>query len=731
MISMSDSSSESTDTASTASQRRIASRRIDSAEGSVALPHSVEPESRSTVQFAPMSLASYAEIPFRYRWTLVRYLLASLIVGLLIIAVWPRQYQSEARLKIRIGRSSVALDPTVTTSETMLLQKTLQEEVVSTLSVLDSREVKSRVVDELGPDAILEGYLPGEGGPSSKKTLVAWLEPKVRAAKDALHQILLSFRIKDPVDDHELAVMQLEKSVVISAPKLSSVVTVQTKSKSPEMAQRLASSVVDAFLHEHVQASSTPGSKEFFTKEVEEARIDLEQAMKLRSEFLRDEELVSITANQTILQDKLVTVNRDLMQAIGQLESTLAAVTDLEAKLERMDDEILSSKQQAKSTTWSAMRQKVYELEVEERRLTATVTRSHPELVRARNQLNDARDILESIESDDVSAETRVNPAKLEVETELRRQQTTIASLRSVIQEKLKQTTELDNERVALIESERQLSEMDRQVAVMQTNLSLLETKLEQSRLIEALESERFSNVTVFQPATLIKRPVSPNKKLFAIASVFAGGFFGLCVALLKSASSQSLQTTEQLERIVHSDLIHEIPYTGRRTRCKSQSHDLLEAALTRKSMDPGSGRVIGVMGCHQGCGSSTLTKAIAATAEDHFFERVHHLDASEPKLSIDQLTQKCVEIDEQALEHDLLVVDLPPAGHLGQSGILQHVDQVILVLQADVTTAPVAKRALQLLSGLTQPQLVAVALNKTKHYLPQSVRRLLAPGNA
>lgn len=43
--------------------------------------------------------------------------------------VWPKKFESEAKLMIRVGRESVVLDPTATTSQTLMLQKTQEEEV--------------------------------------------------------------------------------------------------------------------------------------------------------------------------------------------------------------------------------------------------------------------------------------------------------------------------------------------------------------------------------------------------------------------------------------------------------------------------------------------------------------------------------------------------------------------------------------------------------------------------
>ena len=70
------------------------------------------------------SLGDYVELPFRYWRLLAGCVLTSIVVGLLALIIWPRSYESEAKLMITVGRESVGLDPTATTSPTLMLKKT-------------------------------------------------------------------------------------------------------------------------------------------------------------------------------------------------------------------------------------------------------------------------------------------------------------------------------------------------------------------------------------------------------------------------------------------------------------------------------------------------------------------------------------------------------------------------------------------------------------------------------
>src|SRR5215211_6406957 len=79
--------------------------------------------------------------------------LAAVVAGVLIA---PREYSSEARLFLRVGRESVALDPTATMGEKISINDTRQNEINSALEMLRSRELCGHVVDRLGPEIFLD-----------------------------------------------------------------------------------------------------------------------------------------------------------------------------------------------------------------------------------------------------------------------------------------------------------------------------------------------------------------------------------------------------------------------------------------------------------------------------------------------------------------------------------------------------------------------------------------------
>ena len=230
-------------------------------------PTNWRPEWKSNSGGARISLAKYLEVPFIHKWTVMTVLACSLLAGWLAILLWPRVYESEAKLKLKVGLESVGLDPTAsTTSRTLMLQKTQQEEINSALEVLSSRQIAEQVVAKIGDIPIIDGYLPSE--------VVAeegWLKSTAKklktAVSESLHSVLVASGIRDEISDHEMAVRTVQKNVEIYAPKMSNVITIHAEAKSPQMAQAIAHQLTETFLDQHLQISRTEGSQAFFDEQ--------------------------------------------------------------------------------------------------------------------------------------------------------------------------------------------------------------------------------------------------------------------------------------------------------------------------------------------------------------------------------------------------------------------------------------------------------------------------------
>ncbi len=762
----------------------LAQREVRPEEGEVA-SHSPLPRNPAPVEGTAMSavaravvgpsLGDYVELPFLYWRSIVGWLLASSMAGLLALIVWPRAYESEAKLMITVGRESVGLDPTATTSPTLMLQKTQEEEVNSALEILSSRQVAELVVDQLTVGPILDGSLPTEGEPSESVGLADRLKGTVLFARSLVDQTLLTIGVKDPVSDRETAIRKVMQSVYIYAPKRSTAITIHAESKTPQMAQALAAAVTNGFLDRHQSVNFNKGSREFFLEQTRAIEAQVNQALTERANFMQSSKVVSTEDQRRMLTDQMGFAQRDVLVTRGELEQALAEIEDLISKASTTTAEIVATKEEKSDETWSGMRQRVYELEIQEQSYASMYSEDNPKLVNARQQLEGARQILQDLDKDRTNRMLTPNPVKLRIEEDLQRQQTKLVGLRSMLTEKEKQRTELSQQVDELLNFELKLKAMDRDIGLLETSLGAMKTKLEEARVIDELQAEHISNVSIYQPATLVERPVSPQKSMIVAAFPLLGLMVGFGLALLREMGCKALRTSRQVEHSVGRPVLASLPFQphlsynrsapgGQTTPLlpSSQLHAILaEIMVATANMAQGRGRMIGVVGVDANCGASTLAVALSQVSSRELGLRTLLINADTPgnldgevqdrdsstarpgpsvreenlqaehcqvidmgdaqhrRLLRFDIGETSSELREYQADHDLILIDLPPANRPDRfSSAARHVDYVLVVIESDKTETLAATRLIRRLeaSGVA----IGVALNKTRQRVPR-----------
>ncbi len=222
------------------------------------------------------NLRDVFRVLFRHKRKMLVFFSATMTLVVLGLFLMPRSYTSDARLFVRIGKESISLDPTATTSETVALQESRESEINSEIEILRSRTLLEDVVDKLGTDDVLTGVKSGEAGDGAGES--SWLSlvwAPVNIARTALH---------GHISPKETAIERLEKAITITAPRRSNVIIVKSTGRSPEHAQRLLQAFVDSYADRHVKANRTHGSYDFF---VDQAQI-LHDQLRAATGELRD-----------------------------------------------------------------------------------------------------------------------------------------------------------------------------------------------------------------------------------------------------------------------------------------------------------------------------------------------------------------------------------------------------------------------------------------------------------
>ncbi|XZE20601.1 GumC family protein [Pirellulaceae bacterium SH449] len=486
------------------------------------------------------------------KWKLIAFQVFVVAGCLAVLLLWPRGYISEARLFLQLGKESVAMDPTATVSGSLVnvQSSTREDEIITALDILQSREVASKVVDALTPAFVL-----GQEDLSQEGTdgILVKAKALVAQAIEAIRQI-------DPLSDRERAIINIEKNLKVSAERKSEVIVLKFEAKSPERAQTILATLVEVYKEEHMRIHRTDGSLQFFTEQQAILAKELDDV----NERLRIEKnrmgLASIAGQRELLEVRNKDVSLNLADAERSRASVNARTAKLKEDLARVPERINSTEVVKPNSATDMQAQQLYTLQLQATEYETKYQADHPKLIAIRNLVREAEESYRKKESKSQEVTDDVNPIHRDLTLDLLKTE----SEKAGVEAKLK---DLALQKESLLVQLKELNQFDIQITDLERERGLREAKyvaytnsLEEARLNKELEASRISSVVTAQEATLQERPVTPSKVLvvlFGMALLCAGTLF-LAFVLVKW--DDRLMTPDSVRKTTGLDVLCTLP---------------------------------------------------------------------------------------------------------------------------------------------------------------------------
>ncbi len=452
---------------------------------------------------------------------------------------WGNTYRSDARIFVRLGRESVSMDPTVSTSGAITVNETREVEINSVLEILQSRDLAERVVDKLGEEAILTGRPPDENSVKKQRSAFSELMAKLRVLKDGR-----------AVSIKERAITSLLRGLKVWSPKKTTVIGIEYSSESPEVAQMVVTEVIDAFKSEHARVNRTEGSYEFLREQAELLEKKLLESQNAMRDAKNKTGLVSIEGHKQLLQDELSLLETQLINANSDLSGSRARLLSLERA-----STVLPERQETEGVivaddATSRMREALYEVQLRERELATKYNEGHPTLKRAQEQSRQAQEIYDAQSREREQTTTGMNPARQQIELAVLTERANFESLQAKCDSLNEQRKAATLRMQALNTDEVQLAELQRKVEHAESNFRNYAERMEIARLDQQLENERISNVNTIQPASFIEKPASPNRLLLLSLGVVFATCGSIGVMMLAEFSSPRVKAEQEYPEV-------------------------------------------------------------------------------------------------------------------------------------------------------------------------------------
>jgi uncharacterized protein involved in exopolysaccharide biosynthesis len=189
-------------------------------------------------------------------------------------------------------------------------------------------------------------------------------------------------------------------------------------------------------------------------------------------------------------------------------------------------------------------------------------------------RVHDLRMTLHQTESEAVGLENRIqllgkhlaairntNPTYQRLRGELLGNRVDLKALKAKSETQGVQLAEYRRELEELNQIEVKYNQLQQDVDVNRQNYRLYLTKLEESRISNAMDSEKITGVNLIEPARVPLKPVSPKVFLNLVLGLFLGALGGLGLTFFLHYLDNSLETVEDVEHALDVPVLISVPY--------------------------------------------------------------------------------------------------------------------------------------------------------------------------
>jgi capsular exopolysaccharide synthesis family protein len=506
---------------------------------------------------------------FGHKWKILIFAILLFSAVTVMTFLRPNIYRSEAQLLLRLGRESVALDPTASIGEITHINRSYDWEINSELQILKSRDIAERVVDELGVEAFehkQEAAAPDANSSVAPKPVNQTLQ----TAKEVLNAIetgpaKLTARVglAQPLSEREKAVRKLLDNIQIKAVQNANVINLAYEEQSPTFAADVLTEFIQAYLEKHLAVYCIADSQRFFEQQVSDFRTKLDAA-EGKLEAMKNTTGISSLPEQ---RAATITLIGGLERSIGEAEAELTAAN---AKIARINDlvagvpDTVIVEETSGFSDYGAdlMRSKLYELRIAEKDIEAKYTPDSRQLDMIRKQIKEGTDLLENEQSKPNRTEVKkgANTAYQQMQMALLAEQSNVSGLQSKLATMRTQAAQAKASLQTMNQVETQTGQLQREITLLTESYNQYAGKLEEARIDHALKAERISNISVLQAATVPTAPIGPQKTLRLALGLLLAIVGGVGFAFLCEYMDHSIKTPEDVQEKLQLPTLASIP---------------------------------------------------------------------------------------------------------------------------------------------------------------------------
>jgi uncharacterized protein involved in exopolysaccharide biosynthesis len=294
---------------------------------------------------------------------------------------------------------------------------------------------------------------------------------------------------------------------------------------------------MDEYQSFHVEAHRASGSVDFFEQQISKSQEAAVTARRQLQEALNESGWLSASSAEKTLQERIVKLELSLDEAESNLADAQSSVQMLGTQLEKIDEWIpMEITKGIANSAKDGMRTALYGEQMKKGEELARVTPEHPRYHRLKDNLDQSSEIVAEEGTDRQLTREAINPVRQQLESEYQSAIAKTAGLKSRQQSLQSSLEEAENDLQRLNEDAIVLSKLSWDADIAEKNYLEHARILEQARIVQELDNEKLSDVSVIQNASLnLKKAGPPRLLLLAIGSLL-GLSLGVLQALLRES---------------------------------------------------------------------------------------------------------------------------------------------------------------------------------------------------
>ncbi len=382
---------------------------------------------------------------------------------------------------------------------------------------------------------------------------------EVIKSRRILNKVIEDLQLTDSEGDSLIKASDLRARISISGGS-NDLITLTVNYSDPKLAKEIASGIIDVFKAQNreINTIELQGAEDFVIKQLATTEAKLADLEDRLLEYKEEYEAAFPQEQGKAILERLTAVETAKAKAEVSLEQNQASLKGIEAKLNRVDKEVISTKVISDNPLVQGYRQQLSELEIELSSLKELYTEEYPQLIQLEHKREEIKDRLAVTVAEVVNSKTKIiNPIYSSLKQKLITLQTNLIALQSQLTTYEEQIEKIEHDLNILPEKELILARLTRETKITEEVYLMLQQKKEELQIQKAMKT---SDIVVIDEAISKEHPIKPNVKLNLIIAAMLGVFISVGIIFFLEFLDNTVKGEAEVEGITGIPVLGSTP---------------------------------------------------------------------------------------------------------------------------------------------------------------------------